>query len=302
MTVRLGTIFNEYKNRLARAQIFSPEGDTRAIFSHVLDLDPEKIGTLSDLELDQQRLQEAEQILLRREKREPLARIFGATTFCGLKIQTASGVFRPCPETEAMVEHALILLEPRKNEALRILDLGTGTGCVLLALLKALPLATGLGVDIDESILNIARANAEANGLLDRGDFRAGIWGEGIEERFDLVVCNPPAAATGNIPYLSPEMRDHDPLVALDGGKDGLSFFRYIVKDFDRLAKLGGLGVFQAYFRNREASIFRRAGLPTEVKFNYLGNPCCVAVINNRRVCNFFQRVKKRLFQADDRE
>ncbi len=241
--------------------------------------------------VDEEKKEIAEYLVGRREKREPLIRILGATTFYELTINTAKETFRPCPETEAVIEHMLLAVEQRKNDPFRILDLGTGTGCVLLALLKNMPNATGVGVDIDENILNVARTNAEVNGIQERAGFVEGDWGKGIDEKFDLVVCNPPAAATGNIPYMAPEMRDHDPYVSLNGGRDGLDFFRYAASDLRRLAKPDGLGLFQIYSGHRESQIFHKEGFQTEVKKNYLGNPCCMIVYNNEHRRSLWRRL-----------
>ncbi len=291
MTKQLGALLGEYRRRLERAGVFAPFDDARALLAYALDMDESEICASSGVYVDDGKKEIAEQLVRRREKREPLTRILGATTFYGLTIKIAKETFRPCPEAEAVVEHMLLAVEPRKNDPLHILDLGTGTGCVLLALLNNLPNATGVGVDVDEVILNVARTNAEVNRLQDCAKFVVGDWGKQIDEKFDLVVCTPPAAATDNIPYMAPEMRDHDPHVSLNGGKDGLDFFRYVAKDMRRLAKSDGLGLFQIYSSHREARIFRKEGFQTEVKRNYLGNPCCIIVFNNKGRKSLWRRL-----------
>lgn len=271
-------ILKEFVARLRNAGVFAPEKEAYAIFAHVLGREASDIENSWDAELDAQALEKAAGILQRREQREPLARIFGAQTFCGIEIKTSPHAYRPCLDAEQLVEQALSLLSQKNPQSPRILDLGTGTGCLLLALLRALPQATGVGVDIDEKALDVARQNAEMNGLQDRAIFIKGDWGKGLNEKFDLVISNPPAVATADIPFLSPELRNHDPRIALDGGKDGLDFYRYIAKDFSRLAVPEGLGVFRAYTKNREAEIFRTAGIPAEVCFTYYHEPYCVVV------------------------
>ena len=283
----------EYTARLARAQVFAPEKDAFALVAHVLGIAPERLGGALDAILDAERLEKAESLVQRREKREPLARILGGVRFYDLDIRIENGVFRPCAETEGMVEHAILLFEERQ-EPFRILDLGTGSGCILLTLLKALPQATGLGIDVNEHIGDVGRANAKLNGVEDRVEFRVGDWGAGLEEKFDLIVCNPPVALTDVIPRLAPEMKDYETMTALDGGADGMNFYRYMADDFARLAKPGGLGVFQSYFYGQEAKLFDEAGFLVTTKVNYCGRPCCVVVWNERRVLKFSEKLKDR--------
>jgi release factor glutamine methyltransferase len=285
MTARLSTFLHEYTERLTRAGVFSPAEDAKAILAHALGLPPESIDQHLNLIIDEPRREKAERAVHRREKREPLVRIFGMAKFSGLNIKTAEGVFRPTPESIDLVAHALDIFKDRINEPLRLLDLGTGTGCILLALLRALPNATGLGIDVNGHILEVAQANAEANGLKDRVEFLMGNWGDGIKETFDLIVCNPPAAITSEIPSLDPEMRDYEPLVALDGGKDGLNAYRRLVKAFGRLAKPGAYGVFQVNFKHRESALFQKAGFPVSLKLNYRGKPNCLVVSNKKLPC-----------------
>ncbi|HBM90776.1 MAG TPA: hypothetical protein DD400_02725, partial [Rhodospirillaceae bacterium] len=179
-----------------------------------------------------------------------------------------------------------------------ILDLGTGTGCILLALLHDLPHATGVGLDINKQAIALAEKNAEENSLSDRAVFRLGNWKDDLEERFDLVISNPPAAPTESIPHLSPELRDYDPITAIDGGKNGLSFFKEIVQNFEKLAKLDATGIFHIHDPKREASLFYKAGFPVETKFNchyrqsgvYL-EPCCIVVKNKKQRRTWLQKI-----------
>ncbi|MDD5585928.1 MAG: peptide chain release factor N(5)-glutamine methyltransferase [Alphaproteobacteria bacterium] len=293
MLVSLATLLNEYTKRLEAAEVFAPADDAGAILGHVLGFRPETIDQHLEVEVSEPSRNKAERAVQRREKREPLIRIFGSTQFCGLEIRTAEGVFRPIPESVDLVEHTLALLEDSIDEPFRLLDLGTGTGCILLALLHELPNATGLGIDIDERILKVARKNAEANGILPRAEFRQGNWDEAIEETFDLIVCNPPAAITNEIPLLDPEMRDYEPLAALDGGKDGLNAYRHLVRAFERLSEPDGIGVFQVNYKFREAALFQKAGFMTALKLNYRGNPNCLVVTNKERPPSIFDRLRR---------
>lgn len=280
---RIGSVIKGFSDRLEKAGVFSPERDAASIVAHVLGIEVEQLGKILEHELDVEALAKAEAFAGRREKREPLHRILGSMVFCGLKIHVADDVFRPCPETEHLVDIALSFLEKRTNQPIRILDLGTGTGCILLALLKALPNAMGVGVDIEESILEAARRNAEENNLSERASFQLSDWGRDVEESFDFIISNPPAIATEKIPSYPPEMRDHNPLVSLDGGKDGLGFYKAIAKDFDRLAKPGASGLFRVYSERREASVFDAAGFPVQLVTDYKGQPYALIVVNEKR-------------------
>ena len=273
-------ILNEYRDscvrRLERAGVYNPEGEfdriARAVFSGAV---PPLGSTVSDA--DQARM---EAIMVRREQREPLARILGTVTFYDLPIKVRSGVFRPYPETEFLVTSAAAhfpLHGPR-----RILDLGTGTGCVLLALLHLFPNATGIGVDNNRLAIALAQENMRALNVDDRAAFRLSDWTEGAGEGFDLVVSNPPRVPSGKVSRLLPEMRDHDPVAAFDGGRDGLDYFRLIARDFGRLASPGGVGVFQASDPSLVRQLFERAGhTRTHIEVNYLGIPHSVSVIRS---------------------
>ncbi len=277
-------LLNEFRQRLARAGVFSPDNDVRKIVSYVLKEEAQKRGVaLERVSLEQHLIPKCEPYVAQREQREPLERILGSTKFCGLEIRTAKNVFKPCSDTQFMVEHALLEVDGREKMPLRILDLGTGTGCLLLALLRALPHATGIGVDLDEATIDVARHNAEINGLIERSLFVVGNWGTLLEEKFDIVLASPPSIPTKNLSVLAPEMKNCDPVAALDGGKDGLSFFRYIAKDLKRILKPDGFGIFQAYSLHREERVLRHANFNVDVKPNYIGDPCCVLVRNKKR-------------------
>lgn len=278
MDTTIAHLLESYAQRLEKAGVDTPLEDSKAILAEVTGITTFDGYRASLQTLDELQLRQAEDILRRREKREPLSKILGRTVFCDLVLETGAHVFRPCPESEDLVTYTLALLEPHKNKPLRILDLGTGTGCVLLALLKALPHASGIGVDLDESILGLARANAIANHLDERASFVTGDWGKGIDEKFDLMIANPPAAITDDIPRLAPEMHAYEPFAALDGGKDGLAFYRYAARDFRRLTKQDGLGMFQTHLKYRAVHVFRKAGLSAALKPNYRGNPACIVV------------------------
>ncbi|HSB59179.1 MAG TPA: HemK/PrmC family methyltransferase, partial [Methyloceanibacter sp.] len=132
-----------------------------------------------------------------------------------------------------------------RETPLRVLDLGTGSGCILVTLLAELPKAIGLGIDKSLPALEIARANAQSLGIGDRASFIAGDWLDAVNADFDLVVANPPYLSVADMAALSPEVRDHDPRAALDGGPDGLSAYRRIVPDLRKALRPGGFALFE---------------------------------------------------------
>jgi len=162
---------------------------------------------------------------------EPVARILGAWEFWGLPFALGPETLVPRPDTESVVETALRLLPERP---LRLIDLGTGSGCILVALLHERPGALGTGLDRSAAALAVARRNAAANGVADRAAFLCGSWLDALKGPFDLIVSNPPYIAAPVIETLEPEVRGHDPRAALDGGADGLDAYRAILADVAR--------------------------------------------------------------------
>ena len=176
---------------------------------------------------------------------EPVARIVGVKEFWGLPLLLSKATLVPRPETETVVEAALAVIDQRRDEALRIADLGTGTGALLLALLHELKNASGIGTDLDEGTLETARANARALGLIERAQFRHADFGAGLEPPFDLVVSNPPYIPTPDIAALAVEVREHDPKLALDGGTDGLDAYRALARQLPDLLSADGTAVLE---------------------------------------------------------
>jgi release factor glutamine methyltransferase len=188
-----------------------------------------------------------EVLLARRLAHEPVSRILGRREFYGLTFALNAATLDPRPDTETLVEAVLanLVAGGQERAPLRLLDIGTGTGAILLALLSCLPQARGLGVDIASEAVQQARANAEALGLSARADFRVGDLLEGVEAGFDVLVSNPPYIPTGDLAGLDPEVRLFDPARALDGGADGLMFYRRLVEGMATCARPGGLVAFE---------------------------------------------------------
>ncbi|MFY9288606.1 MAG: peptide chain release factor N(5)-glutamine methyltransferase [Alphaproteobacteria bacterium] len=279
MATDLNSLLQNYKQRLDKAGVPNASYEVAYILQKILNIDLSQIRNPQNIQVDQENLPQLEKVISLREKRVPSARIFETTEFCGLNVRTVPNVFMPYKETEMMVEHAIDNLKDA-SKAYRILDLGTGTGCILLAILNAVPNSSGIGIDNDQNALNLAKDNAIASNLEDRSEFRLGIWGADINEKFDLVISNPPRVATQDLAYLIPEMRDHDPHVALDGGKDSLEYFRRTADCFDSLTSLTSLGVFQVGSKQAEAArnIFVKRGFNCEINTNYIYMPYCITV------------------------
>ena len=176
----------------------------------------------------------------RRAAGEPLSKIRGKREFWGLTFAISPDVLDPRPETETIVEAAVALFASRRREALRILDLGVGSGSLLCALLSEFPEARGLGVELSTAAAKVARANVDACGLAPRADIRVACWSEDVGGPFDLIVSNPPYIPSAEIAGLAREVSDFDPRLALDGGADGLEAYRAIMPASVRLIAPGG--------------------------------------------------------------
>jgi release factor glutamine methyltransferase len=181
-----------------------------------------------------------QEFAIRRAASEPLSRILGKREFWGLSLTITPHVLDPRPETETIVEAALSIFSERRHEALRILDLGVGSGALLCALLTEFGAAHGIGVDLSADAADVARANLRVCGLSLRSEIRVGDWTQGLGGQFDLIVSNPPYIPTPDLPGLPSEVRDFDPPLALDGGSDGLAAYRRILPESRSLLAPGG--------------------------------------------------------------
>jgi len=229
------------RRELARAfaamSLDTPDLDARLLVSHVLGLDHAALAAAADRLLSPDERREVAALASRRLAREPVSRIVGTKEFWSLPFRVTPAVLVPRPETETLVETALHLFGDagRSGRPLRIADLGTGSGALLLALLHEWNGAFGVGTDRSVAALAVAAANAAHLGLASRARFVACDFGSALDGCFDLVVCNPPYVARADIAGLEPEVRDHDPVLALDGGPDGLAAYRAIAADARRL-------------------------------------------------------------------
>ena len=245
------------------------DADARLLIGHALHLDRARLIAQSDRILEAREVTVILALATRRLRHEPVSRILGEKEFWSLPISVTPDVLVPRPETETVVEAALdfIMRSGLRLEKLRVLDIGTGSGALLLALLKELPNAIGTGTDVSPAALDVARVNATRCRLDARCNFVVCNIATGVEGPFDLIVSNPPYIAHDEIATLAPEVRDYDPQVALDGGQDGFDAYRSIATDAKRILAPGGrlfveLGLGQD---NQVRALFTKAGLSSGI-------------------------------------
>ena len=251
--------------RFKSGKIESAELDARILVGAVLGLDLTGLIAAARRLLTPHQSTRLEDFARRRLAGEPVARIVGVKEFWGMPLQLSAATLVPRPDTETVVELALEMARagPAPNRRLRIADIGTGSGAILLALLSELPDAYGVGTDISEPALRTASANARELGLADRAGLVACDYAAALSGGFDLVVSNPPYIRTAEIATLATEVRDHDPHRALDGGSDGLDAYRALIPQAARLlAPRGALVVEAGHGQSREIEdLMTAAGL-----------------------------------------
>jgi release factor glutamine methyltransferase len=249
------------RRRLEAAGLAGPVIDARLLVEAAAE------ATRADIVGDPHRAltpeQEAtlEDYLSRRERREPVSHILGRKGFWKIMLDVTPDVLTPRPDTETVVEW--VLRDFPEHAAWSVLDLGVGSGAILLSILAERPAAKGLGVDVSEEALAVARDNAAHLGLAGRTALLRGDWTEGLADAsFDLVVSNPPYIASAVIETLEPEVRDHEPRIALEGGPDGLTHYRRLAPEILRVLKPGARFAVEIGYDQKEAveALFRDAG------------------------------------------
>jgi release factor glutamine methyltransferase len=262
--------------------IESADLDARLLIEAALAIDHAALASQSDRILSMAEAHAISVFATRRLDREPVARILGRKEFWSLPFRLSPETLVPRPETETVVEAALAAVHDRRNDALRIADLGTGSGAILLALLHELPHAFGIGTDRSAGALATARANAIALGLSPRTAFATCDYSSALGGSFDLIVSNPPYIETGDIDRLQMDVRGHDPRLALDGGPDGLTAYRAIAADARRLLAAGGILVVELGFGQLAAvsDVMANAGLAPKgpVRADIAGIPRALAL------------------------
>jgi len=228
--------------RFEAAAIDSAELDARLLVGSATGLDLTGLITQAARPLSVAEAARVTDAANRRLAGEPVARILGRKEFWGMPLQLSAATLVPRPDTETVVEMALEMLRavPISNVELKIADIGTGSGAILLALLSELPNAYGVGTDVSQTALTTAKANAVNLGFGERSAFVACDYASALSGPFDLIVSNPPYIRSADIVGLAAEVRDHDPHRALDGGADGLDAYRALVSQVDPLLVLNG--------------------------------------------------------------
>lgn len=261
---------------LRGAGLAEPARDARLLMAHALEVEPGRLTLLEPETIAPAAAERFRAHLDLRAAHCPVAQILGRRWFWGLALEVTRDVLDPRPETELIVELALAGAPPR-----RILDLGTGSGALLVALLANLPEARGLGIDASAAALAVAERNVARHGLADRADLRQGDWCEGVDARFDLVVCNPPYIPAAQIGTLECSVRDWEPRMALSEGPTGLESYRRIAADLADVLEPGGRALFEIGADQGEdvPLIFRKAGFRSAVLHRDLaGKPRCVDI------------------------
>lgn len=228
--------------------------DARLLVQHVSGLGHSNIIAKPDHELSPEETEALTILFQRRLKREPLSRLIGEAEFWSLPFEISSDTLDPRPDTETLIEHALHMIGSQKETPLSLLDLGTGTGCILLSLLHELPEATGLGVDLNPGAVEIARKNALNLSLENRAKFQQSDWFSTIDGKFDVILSNPPYIPECELANLMPEVRDFDPVLALNGGETGLFPYEIIFKQAINYLKQDGILIFE-FGQNQEKQL-----------------------------------------------
>lgn len=241
----VGEALSRSDRLLTEAGIDSARLDVRLLMAHALGTSPEQVFGQPARPLNAAERDRFQALVEARRSRQPLAQIVGRQEFWSVGFAVSSDTLIPRPDSETLVEEVLKVF-PDKDAALEILDLGTGSGCLLLALLYERGGASGLGIDISEAALDVARANARALGLDGRAHFTVNDWMQGLgDERFDAIVCNPPYIPERDRHTLMPEVVMHEPRVALFAGSDGLDAYRALVPCMAGKLKPGGRVFFE---------------------------------------------------------
>lgn len=257
-----GSAARALAERFAAAGIDSARLDARLLVAEVLGVDPTRVAMAPDLPLTADQGERLEALAARRTAREPMSHILGRRGFWTLTLKVTADTLDPRGDTETLVE-AVLRRIPDRAAPLKIVDFGTGTGAILLALLSELPNARGVGVDKSPGALAVARHNAEANGLGGRAEFILSDWGGALAGRFDVIVSNPPYIPDQDINGLEPEVAAYEPRLALAGGPDGLDCYRVLIPHMARLRAPGGIAAVEVGMGQAAsvASLFEASGL-----------------------------------------
>jgi release factor glutamine methyltransferase len=249
----LDEMMGQLRKRLTAAGLDDPMAEARILVSGIMGLTRTDFLVRGKDQIPNDAETALEAAVARRVGGEPVYRILGKRGFYGLELRISKDTLDPRPDTEVLVDLVLELLSARRGDPLEILDLGIGTGAICLALLSQLPGAKGIGVDLAEGALATATENAALNGLGGRFSAVRSNWFDDVAGLYDVVVSNPPYIRSDIVPTLDREVREHDPILALDGGTDGLDAYRAIANGVGRYLKAYGIVAVETGFDQKHA-------------------------------------------------
>lgn len=239
----LNQIQKKLSNNFSTIGIETPELDARIILKEVLSLDDKDLILKESLDISDETIKKINAIELRRLNGEPISKIFKKRDFYKSTFVISNDVLDPRPETELIVEIANNYIN--KSKVKNILDLGTGTGCILLSILKENKMINGLGIDLSKEAISIAKRNSKKLHLETQSNFLVSNWMSSVNYKYDLVVSNPPYITSGDINKLSKSVKIYDPILSLDGGDDGLNSYRLIASDLKRIISKNALIIIE---------------------------------------------------------
>lgn len=229
-------LFNNSVKLLDSVGIKTSKLDVKILLAHLLNIDSKELILHFNKNVKQEFIDNFNKLLLRRINREPIANILNKKLFWDYSFFVDQNVLTPRNDSETLIE-AVLSHYKNKNQELKILDLGTGSGCLILTLLKIYKNANGIGIDINEKSLQIAKKNAKLLEIDNRISFIKNNWNDNIDDKFDIIISNPPYIPTDEIDILEPEVNKFNPLLALDGGNDGLDCYKYLSKSLQKNIK-----------------------------------------------------------------
>ena len=255
-------------NNFSIIGIETPELDARIILKEVLSLDDKDLILKESLDIPDEMIKEIIAIESRRLNGEPISKIFKKRDFYNSTFLISNDVLDPRPETELIVEIANNFID--KNEVKNILDLGTGSGCILLSILKENKMINGLGIDLSKDAISIAKQNSKKLNLETQSNFLISNWMSSVNYKYDLVVSNPPYIASEDIKKLSKSVKIYDPILSLDGGDDGLNSYRLIASDLKRVVSKNALIIIEIGYNQslQVIEIFKKNNFKLMKKYN----------------------------------
>ncbi len=280
----LKSVYKEITSQLQKSGVDNPELDARIIISERTGFDWSDIITKPDCKISDYDYSKIQNDVKLRICGKPLSRIYGQREFWGLPFKISEDTLDPRPDTELIID--IVIKRIDKDSPMRILDLGTGSGCILISLLSEFPNAVGYGVDLSDNALKVAKENAILNHCKERIHFICGSWFEGLRSnysnlKFDLIVSNPPYITNQVIPSLDKEVRDYDPILSLDGGDDGLQAYKVIFPQIKDFLNEGGFALFEIGYdqENDVMRLVEDAGFALRtVHHDLAGNPRVVDI------------------------